>query len=85
MPQTVYDETFDGKGNVLSSTPRDIPDVAPTDKEKIAQLEAKLLAVTSALDDTAKSASFAEAKTKIADRIKDVKLDAVAIEQALPR
>ena len=74
MPQIVYDETFDGKGRVIASVPRVIPDPAPTDKERIAELEAQLAKLHGALDDVSKAASFADAKTKIADRIKDVEL-----------
>lgn len=62
MPTTVYDETFDGKGNLISSTPRIVDNGATTDNERIAKLEATLDAVGNAAD-------FAAAKAEIATRI----------------
>lgn len=68
MPTTVYDEVFDGKGKLISSTPRDVPDPVPSDKERIVQLEAELAKLNATFDVISTATTFDDAKTKIAAR-----------------
>ena len=65
----------DGNGVTIGTEQYEVPDPAPTPEARIAELETRLAAVTGTLDDVANAASFAEAKSKIADRIKDVTED----------
>lgn len=75
MPTTVFDETFNGSGKLISSTERIVPDPVTSDKERIVDLEARLTKAMDTLDAVGKATTFADAKTEIGSRIKpgDVK------------